>query len=487
MMKRARELAVAPAFVLALGIGSLVAVTGCEGGDDDALEQADGSLQGELAIYMADDLERGVQTKQYAIRSAPGVERRVEFDSDPGLQPGARLRVWGVPAAGSRMRVTSLKQLAPRTVTQTITSQLKAGMKWPAKRLALIILDIGGGTNLTVENALKEIVGPSTNTDPPLRNYYAEASYGTEELDGQVFGPFQYSIGDCNTSGMPTMLRAMVDEMGGGTFNHYLWYHGIRTSACSWSGLARWGGPDRPANDTWYNASASCVVLMQEPGHNFGMQHSSSMNCGTAPLRRRARRHLHPQRIRRPLRPDGRRLPPHERLAEGVQGLARRLQHASGRPAAARSRWCRSSCPATAPGPADPDAQGAPVRALGRRRPARRTDMLTHYYLELRTKRRRRRRPLIAATRAGAGLERHQGRSRCAGFHTWILDMDPATSDFDGIGRGEELHGPGGRRQLHRHRARREPRHGQRHDDRERRRPGLHGRNNRVRDAGACV
>ena len=135
-MKRARELAVAPALVLALGIGTLVAVAGCEGGDDDVLEQADGSLQGELAIYIADDLERGVQTKQYAIRSAPGVERRVEFDSDPGLQPGARLRVWGVPAAGSRMRVTSLKQLAPRTETQTITSQLKAGMKWPAKRLA---------------------------------------------------------------------------------------------------------------------------------------------------------------------------------------------------------------------------------------------------------------------------------------------------------------------------------------------------------------
>ena len=42
-------------------------------------------------------------------------------------------------------------------------------------------------------------MGPSTNTDPPLRNYYAEVSYGTEELDGRVFGPFQYSLGDCNT------------------------------------------------------------------------------------------------------------------------------------------------------------------------------------------------------------------------------------------------------------------------------------------------
>ena len=439
-MKHARELAVAPALVLALGIGSLVAVTGCEGGDDDALEQADGSLQGELAIYMADDLERGVQTKQYAIRSAPGVERRVEFDSDPGLQPGARLRVWGVPAAGSRMRVTSLKQLAPRTETQTITSQLKAGMKWPAKRLAFVIVDIGGGTNITAENALKEIVGPSTNTDPPLRNYYAEASYGTEELDGQVFGPFQYAIGDCNTSGMPTMFRAMVDQMGGGTFNHYLWYMGSRTSACSWSGLGEVGRPDRPANDTWYNGSSSCVVMIQEPGHNFGMQHSSSMDCGTEVF---------------PDDPDG--TCTHSEYGDRYDPMGGGCRHMNGWQKTYNG-WTQgcNMVRVRATGtftllPLELPCDGAQVLQIPmpKTRPFMRsggggsptTDMLTHYYLELRTKRG------VDASLTTSVHVRVSGdiKGRAdRGLHTWILDMDPATSNFDGMVAGKSFSDPAG-------------------------------------------
>ena len=440
-MKRARELTVAPALVLALGIGSLVAVTGCEGGgDDDALEQADGSLQGELAIYLADDLERGVQTKQYAIRSAPGVERRVEFDRDPGLQPGARLRVWGVPAAGSRMRVTSLKQLAPRTVTQTVTSQLKAGMKWPAKRLAFVILDIGAGTNITAENALKEIVGPSTNSDPPLRNYYAEASYGTEALDGQVFGPFQYAIGDCNTSGMPTMFRAMVDQMGGGTFNHYLWYMGSRTSACSWSGLGEVGRPDRPANDTWYNGSSSCVVMIQEPGHNFGMQHSSSMDCGTEVF---------------PDAPND--TCTHSEYGDRYDPMGGGCRHMNGWQKTYNG-WTQgcNMVRVRATGtftllPLELPCDGAQVLQIPmpKTRPFERsggggspsTDMLTHYYLELRTKRG------VDASLTTSVHVRVSGdiKGRAdRGLHTWILDMDPATSNFDGMLAGKTFSDPAG-------------------------------------------
>jgi MYXO-CTERM domain-containing protein len=440
-MKRAREIVVAPAVALAIGFGSLVAVTGCEsGGDEDALEQADGSLQGELAIYIADDLERGVQTKQYAVRSAPGVERRLEFDSDPGLQPGTRIRVWGVPS-GQRTRVTSLQQLAPRTTeSQTIRSELKAGMKWPAKRLAFVIVDIGGGTNITVENALKEIVGPSTNTDPPLRNYYAEASYGTEELDGQVFGPFQYSIGDCNTSGMPTMFRAMVDQMGGGTFNHYLWYMGSKASSCSWSGLGEVGRPDRPANDTWYNASSSCVVMVQEPGHNFGMQHSSSMDCGTAVF---------------PDAPDG--ACTHSEYGDRYDPMGGGCRHMNGwqKTYNGWTQGCnmvrvRSSGTFTLL-PLELPCDGAQVLQIPmpKTRPFMRsggggsptTDMLTHYYLELRTKRG------VDASLTTSVHVRVSGdiKGRAdRGLHTWILDMDPATSSFDGMLVGKSFSDPAG-------------------------------------------
>ena len=146
----------------------------------------------------------------------------------------------------------------------------------------MILIDIGGGTNLTADNALKEIVGPSTNTDPPLRNYYAEVSYGTEELDGRVFGPFQYAIGSCNTSGMPTAFRAMVDQMGGGMFNHYLWYIGIADVGLQLERPRRGGDarqPPRTIPGTTARRAAWCMI--QEPGHNFGMQHSSSMDCGS--------------------------------------------------------------------------------------------------------------------------------------------------------------------------------------------------------------
>src|SRR5215475_12579723 len=65
-----------------------------------------------------------------------------------------------------------------------------------------------------------------------------------------------------------------------GTFNHYLWYIGQSSgSPCTWGGLGSVGSPSSPARDTWYNGSTNCVVLVQEPGHNFGMQHSSSLSC----------------------------------------------------------------------------------------------------------------------------------------------------------------------------------------------------------------
>ena len=65
-----------------------------------------------------------------------------------------------------------------------------------------------------------------------------------------------------------------------GTFNHYLWYFGSQVRRASWSGLASVGTPQTPvARHLVQRSRPSCVVLVQEPGHNFGMQHSSSLRC----------------------------------------------------------------------------------------------------------------------------------------------------------------------------------------------------------------
>jgi MYXO-CTERM domain-containing protein len=429
----------APALVAALALGWLAAGSGCDSAqDNDIFEPGDGSLQGELAVYVADDFERGVQTTKYAIRSASGVERWLDFDRDPGIEVGARIKVWG-PQVGDRMRVTSVNKLAPASETTSVTSRLRTGTKYPAKRLAFIILDIGGGTNITAENALKEIVGPSTNSDPPLRNYYAEASYGTEELDGQVFGPFTYSLGDCNTGGMPTMFRSMVDSMGGGTFNHYLWYMGSRTSACSWSGLGEVGRPDRPANDTWYNGSSSCVVMIQEPGHNFGMQHSSSMDCGSESF------------------PDDPSSCTHSEYGDRYDPMGGGCRHMNGwqKTYNGWTQGCnmvrvRASGTFTLL-PLELPCDGGQLLQI----PMPKTrmfmrsggggsatnDALTHYYLELRTKRG------VDTSLTTSVHVRVSGDIRGRndrGLHTWILDMDPATSNFDGLVAGKTFSDPAG-------------------------------------------
>ena len=427
------------AAALLTGLIASTGVVGCQDPSGEAFVD-DGSIRGELAIYIADDFEAGEQTKKYALRSASGEERWLDFDSDPGLEPGTRIGVWG-STVGDRLRVSSFQRFAlPVDTVSPITSQLRNGMKFRAKRLALILLDIGGGSNLSAENALREIVGPSTNSDPPLRNYYSEVSYGTEELDGRVFGPFTYSLGNCNTSGMPTQFRAMVDSMGGGTFDNYLWYMGSRTSACSWSGLGEVGTPTRPANDTWYNGSSSCVVMIQEPGHNFGMQHSSSMDCGTA------RFHDTPQGNCT-----------HSEYGDAFDPMGGGCRHMNAwqKTYQGWTQGCnmvrvRSSGTFTLL-PLELPCDGAQVlqipmpktrmfmRSGGGGNPT--NEALNYYYLELRTKR-----GVDTSLTTSVHVRvsgDFRGRSQ-SGLHTWILDMDPASSAFNGLLAGGTFDDPAG-------------------------------------------
>ena len=112
---------VVPALALALGLGSLAACESTPAVEDVVFDPGDGTLQGELAVYIADDLELGLQTKKYAIRSATGEERWLDLDDAPGLEAGARIKVWGNPS-GDRFRVASLRQIAPPPI-EPVTSR----------------------------------------------------------------------------------------------------------------------------------------------------------------------------------------------------------------------------------------------------------------------------------------------------------------------------------------------------------------------------
>ncbi|HSZ81740.1 MAG TPA: MYXO-CTERM sorting domain-containing protein [Polyangia bacterium] len=243
-------------------IGDGATSTGNAGAQDD------GSLRGELATYVSDDFDGNSETR-YALRDASGAERPLLFDEEPDFAPGTPLRVWGVELPDG-LHVT---RAAPITSgLESEASALRVGPPYAPRSFAFVLVDLGGGVNTTAT----DVMGRLITAPDSIRNYYVSDSYGTQDVTAQVFGPISYGLGTgCDTSQLAGDLRPMIQ----GTFQHYLWYFGSRQSTCGWTGLASVGTPDKPSRDTWYNASTSCVVLVQEPGHNFGMQHSSSLAC----------------------------------------------------------------------------------------------------------------------------------------------------------------------------------------------------------------
>ena len=201
-------------------------LSSCAGpGDDAETVAADGSLRGELSIYIADEPGVGSQT-QYFLRDAAGAERRLLFDADPGLEPGAPLAVWGADQ-GPALRVSSFRRMSA-PATQTIQAGLISAQPFPARTFAFVLIDIGGGVNRTTDDVMARMI----DAPDSIRNYYMYASYGMQDITAKVIGPISYTPTGCDATGMAQTLRAQVDAEDGGPFQRYLWYYGNKNDAC---------------------------------------------------------------------------------------------------------------------------------------------------------------------------------------------------------------------------------------------------------------
>ena len=231
------------------------------------------SWTGELATYVVD---RGGQAElEHRLRGSDGTVRPLIFAEPVALPPGSSLRVWGTPQ-GESIRVGRYQvDEAPISAT---TSKLISGKKKPTRRWAFVLVDIDGqGNPINKDNAQSVFFNP--DRPDSIRSYFREVSYGVQDLEGQVFGPIPYQMGGrCDDDRLASALKGQIP----GEFDQYLWFFGTQQAACNWAGTAELGRADRPTRHSWYNSFHSCTVLVQEPGHNFGMVHSSAMRCTQA-------------------------------------------------------------------------------------------------------------------------------------------------------------------------------------------------------------
>jgi hypothetical protein len=275
-----KTLATHVASVLAL----VVSIAGCSGSSTSmppADDDAPGALRGELAVYVA-TFDDGSSETTYFLRDPEGNEKQLILHA-PGfdLPSGTKLKVWGT-VKGDEIDVESFK-VATQSVDppQEIGSQSSALVGVPAatpRKMCVFLVDLGNGLGTITADTVNAAF---FNGAKSVNAFYQENSYGKNSLTGKVIGPFPYTLNACanaDTRAMATAMKAMIapetcDQYG---------YVFARTSVCTWGGLGSVGSPTNPARDTWYNGGVSCVVTVQEPGHNYGMAHSSSMACGTA-------------------------------------------------------------------------------------------------------------------------------------------------------------------------------------------------------------
>jgi len=229
------------------------------------------ALTGEFVTYIADKRD-GTTEWWHAVRTSDGREVRLDFDTASLAATGTQVRVHG-DMVGANMHVATMEELPAVQIAaegEPTTYALTSPDSY-----ALVLVDLGMGVDLTAAQALPYLTGQPA-PDKSFAAYYNEVSYGKYQVTGSVIGPYPFSMTTCDTTGMYKAIEPMIT----GTYNHLIYYF-TETSLCDFGGLGEEGSALKPAKRTWMNGSLSCVVLMQEPGHNLGLMHANTIKCGT--------------------------------------------------------------------------------------------------------------------------------------------------------------------------------------------------------------
>ena len=114
-------------------------------------------------------------------------------------------------------------------------------------------------------------------------NWDLENSYQQTWLTGDVFGwytiPMSPTVCDYSTLASQAKSAAAAAGVNLSTYAHYVF--AFPNMACSWWGLGSVGGNPSHA---WINGSLALMVVAHEMGHNFGLYHSHSWDCGSVVL-----------------------------------------------------------------------------------------------------------------------------------------------------------------------------------------------------------
>ncbi len=113
--------------------------------------------------------------------------------------------------------------------------------------------------------------------------FYLEGSSQQTWLTGDVYGWFTIPMEStvCDQMQIATLARQAAANAGANLSAYGRHLFAFPNNACTWWGLGSVGGnPSR----AWVNGSLALRVVGHELGHNLGLYHSQSLDCGSTPI-----------------------------------------------------------------------------------------------------------------------------------------------------------------------------------------------------------
>ncbi len=234
---------------------------------------------GTLFVGVSDDFPNQRAEFHYELHTDDGETLRLRFVEPPAeLRTGDRIAVQGRPRPEA-FDVEEVERLSRAPLAREPLSAWTTG----AKRVLVILLDFTNDTSLnatTVTNAQNLFFGAGSS----VARFYNEASYGLVSMTGDValVTATVAKPTTCDTSTIQSQGNARAAAAGYNlaSYNFVLWVF-PSISACGWNGLGYVGG-----SGAWINGTGSMGLLVaaHELGHNFGVLHAHSYDCGTVTI-----------------------------------------------------------------------------------------------------------------------------------------------------------------------------------------------------------
>ncbi|ACQ92582.1 Peptidase M11 gametolysin [Tolumonas auensis DSM 9187] len=202
----------------------------------------------------------------------------------PDLQSGGRAQAKGLRVGNSlalepgNIETQALNGTTSSTATASSVT-IQPNTFGEQKTLVMLVnfQDAPANQPWTVEQARSMVFGN-------VSDYYRENSYQQTWLTGDVLGWFTIAADStsCDTTKLAQLADTAASNAGANLSSYQRRvYIFPKISSCGWTGMGSVGGLP---SQSWINGSLTLTAIGHEMGHNFGLQHSHALECGTTVL-----------------------------------------------------------------------------------------------------------------------------------------------------------------------------------------------------------